>query len=92
MFFALSDYRFPNSCISAKYCPFLTKPYIKILKLTLMTGFTVQSHINALIIQDVVLFSTYVMMTVFAQGVKKACGELRMVQVEQCVLMVCLVV
>ncbi len=25
-----------------------------------MTGFTVQSHINALIIQDVVLFSTYV--------------------------------
>ncbi len=32
------------------------------------------------------------MMTVFTQGVKKACGELHMVQVEQCVLMVCLVV
>ncbi len=58
-FFAPSDSRFSNSCISAKYCPI--KPYINgkliysafrwcinlnFTKLTLMTGFVVQGHVN----------------------------------------------
>ncbi len=52
-FFAPSDSRFSNSCISAKYCPILTNHtsteslFIQInlkKKLTLMTGFVVQGH------------------------------------------------
>ncbi len=58
IFFAPSDSRFSNSCMSAKYCPY--KPYINgkciysafklcinlnLEKCTLMTGFVVQGHI-----------------------------------------------
>ncbi len=47
-FFAPSDSRFSNSCISVKYCHIITtihqwKAYLK--KLTLMTGFVVPGHI-----------------------------------------------
>ncbi len=55
-FFAPSDSRFSNSCISAKYCPILTNHAsmeslfiplfcINLKQLTFMTDFVVQGHI-----------------------------------------------
>ncbi len=47
-FFALSDSRYSNSCISAKYCPIITNHTS--MELTLMTDFVVQGHNYATIL------------------------------------------
>ncbi len=67
LFFAPSDSRFSNSCISAKYCPILTNHTsmkslftqlfrwcinLNFIKLTLMTAFVVLGHIWCFLVRS----------------------------------------